>query len=128
MSDTENSTEEKVVKDQRRLLKSSGIVSLMTMVSRVFGLVRDMVIAYFFGAGAGADVFFLAFRIPNLFRRLFAEGAFSQAFVPVLSEYKEKRSREDVKELVDNVSGTLGVNLVLITLVGVVGAEFIISV
>ena len=55
MSDTENSTEEKVVKDQRRLLKSSGIVSLMTMVSRVFGLVRDMVIAYFFGAGAGAD-------------------------------------------------------------------------
>ncbi len=78
MSDTENSTEEKVVKDQRRLLKSSGIVSLMTMVSRVFGLVRDMVIAYFFGAGAGADVFFLAFRIPNLFRRLFAEGAFSR--------------------------------------------------
>ena len=121
-------TEKEVAKDQRRLLKSSGIVSLMTMISRVFGLIRDMVIAYFFGAGAGADVFFLAFRIPNLFRRLFAEGAFSQAFVPVLSEYKEKHSRDEVKQLVDNVSGTLGVNLVLITLVGVVGAELIISV
>ena len=88
----------------------------------------DMVIAYFFGAGAGADVFFLAFRIPNLFRRLFAEGAFSQAFVPVLSEYREKHSVEEVKQLVDKVSGTLGVNLVLITLLGVVGAEVVISI
>ena len=115
-------------KGRRGLLKSSGVVSLMTMVSRVFGLVRDMVIAYFFGAGAGADVFFLAFRIPNLFRRLFAEGAFAQAFVPVLSEYREKHSRQEVKQLIDKVSGTLGVNLVVITLLGVVGAEVVISV
>lgn len=100
----------------------------MTMISRVFGLVRDMVIAYFFGAGAGADVFFLAFRIPNLFRRLFAEGAFSQSFVPVLSEYKEKRSKAETRDLIAKVSGTLGVNLVLITLLGVVGAEVVISV
>jgi putative peptidoglycan lipid II flippase len=118
----------KTAKDKRQLLKSSGVVSLMTMISRVFGLARDMVVAYFFGAGAGADVFFLAFRIPNLFRRLFAEGAFSQAFVPVLSEYREKHSRREVKQLIDKVSGTLGVNLVLITLVGVVGAEVVISI
>ena len=115
-------------KGRSGLLKSSGIVSLMTMISRVFGLVRDMVIAYFFGAGAGADVFFLAFRIPNLFRRLFAEGAFAQAFVPVLSEYREKHSPAEVKQLIDKVSGTLGVNLVVITLLGVVGAEVVISV
>ena len=122
--------ETKITKPEghRGLLKSSGIVSAMTMISRVFGLVRDMVIAYFFGAGAGADVFFLAFRIPNLFRRLFAEGAFSQAFVPVLSEYREKRSTADTRELVDKVSGTLGVSLVLVTLLGVVGAEVVISV
>lgn len=114
--------------DHRGLLKSSSIVSLMTMISRVFGLIRDMVIAFFFGAGAGADVFFLAFRIPNLFRRLFAEGAFAQAFVPVLSEYQQKRSHEEVKDLIEKVSGTLGVNLVLITLLGVVGAEVVISI
>jgi putative peptidoglycan lipid II flippase len=115
-------------KEHRGLLKSSGIVSMMTMISRVFGLVRDMVIAFVFGAGAGADVFFLAFRIPNLFRRLFAEGAFAQAFVPVLSEYRETRTKAEVKDLVGKVSGTLGVNLVLITLLGVIGAEFVISV
>lgn len=110
------------------LLKSSGVVSAMTMLSRIFGLVRDMVIAYYFGATAGADTFFLAFRIPNFFRRLFAEGAFSQSFVPVLSEYRSRRSREEVKGLVDNVAGTLGINLVIITLLGVVGAQVVISV
>jgi putative peptidoglycan lipid II flippase len=68
------------------LLRSSGLISAMTMLSRVLGLIRDMVVANFFGAGAGADVFFLAFKIPNFFRRLFAEGAFAQAFVPVLTE------------------------------------------
>ncbi len=113
---------------QRGLLKSTGLVSMMTMISRVFGLIRDMVIANFFGAGLAADVFFLAFRIPNLFRRLFAEGAFSQAFIPVLAEYKEKRTRAEVKDLVDKVSGTLGLNLVLVTLLGVVGAELVVSV
>lgn len=110
------------------LLKSSIIVSAMTMISRVFGLIRDMVIAYFFGAAAGADAFFLAFRIPNFFRRLFGEGAFSQAFVPVLSEYRSKRSKEDVQDLVDKVSGSLGISLIMLTMVGVLGAELVISV
>ena len=110
-----------------RLLKSSLVVSSMTMISRVFGLARDMVIAYFFGAGTGADAFFLAFRIPNFFRRLFAEGAFSQAFVPVLSGYRKQRDHQEVRALVDKITGSLGVCLVLITIIGVLGAEVIIS-
>ncbi len=109
------------------LLKSSGVVSLMTMLSRVLGLVRDMVIANYFGASVSADAFVLAFRIPNFFRRLFGEGAFSQAFIPVLSEYQAKRSKQDVRDLVSRVSGTLGANLLLLTIVGVAGAPFVIS-
>ena len=73
-----------------KLLKSGLIVSAMTLISRVLGLVRDVVVANFIGAGAAADVFFFANRIPNFLRRLFAEGAFSQAFVPVLAEVKAK--------------------------------------
>lgn len=111
----------------RSLLKSSSVVSSMTMISRIFGLARDMVIAFFFGASAGADVFFLAFRIPNFFRRLFGEGAFSQAFVPVLTEYKANRSKQEVKQLIDSVSGTLGINLIAVTFVGVVAAPLLIS-
>lgn len=112
----------------RGLLRASSIVSVMTMLSRVAGLARDMVIAYFFGASAGADSFFLAFRIPNFFRRLFGEGAFATAFVPVLAEYRAKRTEPEIRELIDKVSGTLGLQLVAITLIGVVGAQFVISV
>ena len=111
-----------------KLLRSGVIVSAMTMISRVLGLVRDMVIAYFFGAAAGADAFFLAFRIPNFFRRLFAEGAFSQAFVPVLSEYRAKRTQAEVKRLVDLTAGSLGLVLLIVTTMGVLGAELVISV
>ena len=100
----------------------------MTLVSRVFGLARDMVIATFFGAGSGADAFFLAFRVPNFFRRLFAEGAFSQAFVPVLSEYREKRSHEQVRDLLDRTAGALGTALLALTVLGVLGAEPLLSV
>lgn len=72
------------------LLKSSSKVGVMTMASRVLGLLRDVVFAHTIGAGGGADVFIVAFKIPNFMRRLFAEGAFAQAFVPVLSEYRQK--------------------------------------
>jgi len=123
-----NEINSKSKKVGRGLLRSSGVVSAMTMVSRVFGLIRDMVIAFYFGAGAQADVFFLAFKIPNFFRRLFAEGAFSQAFVPVLSEYRAQQSPAGVQHLIDRVSGTLGVILVLITALGVLGAAGLISV
>ncbi len=74
-----------------KLLKSTLIISTMTTISRIFGLIRDIVIGANFGPGLGIDVFIVSFRIPNFLRRLFAEGGFSQAFVPVLSEYKEKR-------------------------------------
>ncbi|MDD9892635.1 MAG: murein biosynthesis integral membrane protein MurJ, partial [Gammaproteobacteria bacterium] len=75
----------------KELVRSTSVVSAMTLLSRVMGFVRDMVLAAFFGAGAAMDAFFVAFKIPNFLRRLFAEGAFSQAFVPVLSEYREQR-------------------------------------
>lgn len=104
------------------LLRSSSVVGSMTMLSRVLGLVRDMVIARYFGAGAGADAFFVAFKIPNFLRRLFAEGAFSQAFVPVLSSYREKQDISEVKRLVDAVAGSLGLVLLAVTLVAMLGS------
>jgi len=106
------------------LLRSSGVVSFFTMLSRIMGLIRDVVLARVIGAEAFADVFFVAFKIPNFFRRLFAEGAFAQAFVPVLGEYRERGSRAAVRELVSRVSGTLGFSLLLITLAVVVMAPF----
>ena len=98
------------------------------MLSRIMGLVRDIVIAVFFGSSASADAFFIAFRIPNFLRRLFAEGAFSQAFVPVLSEYKTTRSQQDVKDLIDHAFGTLGMILIMVTLAGILAAPLLIYV
>ncbi|MCL6416193.1 murein biosynthesis integral membrane protein MurJ [Aestuariirhabdus sp. Z084] len=98
----------------------------MTMLSRVLGLVRDVVIANYFGSKAEADAFFVAFKIPNFLRRLFAEGAFAQAFVPVLSEYRSQQGRPQVKELVDAVAGSLGGVLLTITGIGVVAAPLLI--
>ena len=109
------------------LVRSSGIVSFMTLLSRFLGLARDMVIANFFGAGAGADSFFLAFKIPNFFRRLFGEGAFSQSFVPVLSEYRTSKPHGEVRRLVSAISGSLGLTLAGITLLGVVAAPLVVS-
>ena len=76
----------------------------MTLLSRVFGLIRDVTLATVFGVSGGTDAFLVAFKIPNFMRRLFAEGAFSQAFVPVFSEYKEKQSREALRDLVNHVA------------------------
>lgn len=109
-------------KKQGGLLRSTGIVSVFTLLSRVLGLVRDVVVAHYFGAGGGADAFFVAFKIPNFFRRLFAEGAFSQAFVPVLSEYRTKRELLEVRLLVSHTAGSLGGVLMLVTLVCVIFA------
>lgn len=110
------------------LIRSSGVVGIMTMLSRVLGLVRDMVIARYFGAGAGADAFFVAFKIPNFLRRLFAEGAFSQAFVPVLSSYREQQSVDEVRGLVNAVAGSLGLVLLGVTLVAMLGAPLLTAV
>lgn len=110
------------------LLRSTALVGGMTFLSRILGLVRDMVIARAFGAGVGADAFFVAFRIPNFLRRLFAEGAFSQAFVPVLSEYKTRRAHEEVQDLVDHTAGALGGVLFLVTALGVLAAPLLVLV
>lgn len=104
------------------LLRSSLVVASMTMLSRVLGLARDVVIARYFGAGAGADAFFVAFKIPNFLRRLFAEGAFAQAFVPVLSEYKTTHGAAKTKLLVDSVAGVLGFVLAVMTITAILTA------
>lgn len=112
----------------RRLLKSTSVVGGMTLLSRVLGLARDIVFARFFGAGIVMDAFFVAFKIPNIFRRFFAEGAFSQSFVPVFTEYDETRSRAEVQELVDRTAGTLGLILFVFTALGVAASPVLISV
>ncbi len=95
------------------------------MISRVLGLIRDMVFAALFGATAGADAFYVAFKIPNFLRRLFAEGAFSQAFVPVLAEYHTRRDADATRELIAAVSGTLATVLLGITVLAIAGAGVI---
>ncbi len=110
------------------LLKALATVSGMTLLSRVLGYVRDLVIARVFGAGLAADAFFVAFKLPNLLRRLFAEGAFSQAFVPILAEYKNQRGAAETRLLVDHVAGALAAALFIVTLIGVVAAPLIILV
>lgn len=112
----------------KNLLKSTSVVVSMTMISRVFGFVRDVVMAHMFGAAAGFDAFAVAFKIPNFMRRLFAEGSFSQAFVPVLSEYQKKHHHEEVQRFVNAMCGTLGMALLITTVLGVVGAPYIIRV
>ena len=109
-----------------RMLRSVFSTGAGTLVSRVLGLVRDVVIASVFGAGASADTFFVAFRIPNFFRRLFGEGAFSHAFVPVLSEYRVSRSEEEIRDLVGHVAGTLGAVLLAVTVAGVIAAPVLV--
>ncbi|MDA8944004.1 murein biosynthesis integral membrane protein MurJ [Porticoccaceae bacterium] len=115
---------EEIVKQKKDhgLLRSSGVVGFFTMLSRFLGLARDVVFARVIGAEALADVFFVAFKIPNFFRRLFAEGAFAQAFVPILGEYREKGSAAAVRQLVSRVAGNLGLCLILLTLFIVVAS------
>jgi putative peptidoglycan lipid II flippase len=110
------------------LLRALAEVSSMTLISRILGFIRDVVIARLFGAGLATDAFFVAFRIPNLLRRLFAEGAFSQAFVPILAEYKNRRGDADTHLLVDHIAAALGLALFAVTLIGVLVAPLIIYV
>ncbi len=112
----------------RSLLRSLATVSGMTLLSRILGFVRDFVIARSFGAGLMTDAFFVAFRLPNLLRRLFAEGAFSQAFVPMLAEYRSRRGDGETRQLVDRVATLLFVTVALVALLGIVGAPLLIHV
>ena len=110
------------------LIKSTVSVGSMTLLSRILGLTRDIVIARFFSASDAADAFFVAFKIPNFLRRLFAEGAFSLAFVPVLTEYRNNYSAADTRDLINRVTGTLGIILLLLSLVGVAASPLLISI
>jgi putative peptidoglycan lipid II flippase len=110
----------------RQLLKSTAVVGSMTMISRILGFIRDMIFARLFGADASTDAFFVAFKIPNFLRRLFAEGAFSQAFIPVLSDYKEQGGKIALQQFVDRTAGTLAIILMLVTFVGIFAAPVLI--
>ena len=112
----------------QRLFKSSLVFSGMTFVSRVFGYLRDAVVMVVFGATGATDAFLVAFRLPNFLRRLFAEGALTQALVPVLAEFKEKRSAAELKALTDRTAGTLGLVLIGITAAGILLAPVLIKI
>lgn len=108
------------------LLKALATVSSMTLLSRILGFIRDAAIARVFGAGIATDAFFVAFKLPNLLRRIFAEGAFSQAFVPVLAEYRDRRGDEATRDFVDHVASLLALVLLVVTIVGILAAPVIV--
>jgi putative peptidoglycan lipid II flippase len=108
------------------LLKALATISSLTLVSRILAFVRDVLIARIFGAGSATDAFFVAFKLPNLLRRLFAEGAFSQAFVPIFGEYRNRLGQDETRLLVDHVATVLALALFLVTLVGIVAAPILV--
>jgi putative peptidoglycan lipid II flippase len=113
----------------RKFLLNTGYVGVLTFVSRITGLLRDVVYAHMFPIGTGLmDAFLVANQIPNTLRRFFAEGAFSQAFVPVVSEYRAQRTHDEVRELVDSAAGTLATVLIFVTALGVLLAPVLILV
>ncbi|HBD22921.1 MAG TPA: murein biosynthesis integral membrane protein MurJ, partial [Oceanospirillaceae bacterium] len=124
MSDSDTSLTD--TRAPNSFVRSSLVVATMTMLSRVLGLVRDIVIASVFGASNAADAFFVAFKIPNFLRRLFAEGAFNQAFVPVLAEVSAEQDRQALRNMVAKVSGTLLLILSILTIVAVLAAPLLV--
>lgn len=112
----------------KQLIKSTAIVGSMTLFSRILGFVRDMLLARIFGVDASTDAFYIAFKIPNFLRRLFAEGAFAQAFIPVLSDYKQHQSKSALKLLINETGGTLAIYMMLTSILGMLGAPLLISV
>lgn len=120
-------TTKKRISGLQLALKTS-VVSGMTLISRILGLVRDIVFARYFGASLVMDAFLVANRIPNMLRRFFAEGAFSAGFVPVMARYREKHNHEEAREFVDAVAGTFGIILFLVTLAGVIAAPLLVAI
>jgi len=120
------SASETIIAKKQSLLRSTSLVSVMTFLSRLMGFARDMVIAHSFGAQAGIDAFFVAFRIPNFMRRLFAEGAFSQAFVPVLAEYQKTQPQNEVRLFIARIAGHLSSILIVLTILGIIASPLII--
>lgn len=117
-----------VARSSERLLTSTSVVGGLTLLSRVTGLARDMALSHWLGAGPAMDAFTVAFKLPNLLRRFFAEGAFSQAFVPVIAQYRTQRTHAEARELVDRTAGTLALALFAVTAVGVLAAPALILV
>ncbi|MFA7387278.1 MAG: murein biosynthesis integral membrane protein MurJ [Thiohalobacteraceae bacterium] len=112
---------------RRGIIRDTAVVSAMTLLSRILGFARDLILARVFGAGGDMDAFFVAFKIPNFLRRLFAEGAFSLAFVPVIGEYRARRDHADVRELTRRVAGTLAGILLLVSVVGILASPLVVS-
>jgi len=114
--------------ENRQVGRAAGTVGFFTFLSRILGLVRDMVVARYFGSGMAADAFFVAFRIPNLLRRLFAEGSLSIAFIPVFTEYLQQKSRQDALELARVVLTLLSLVLAIVTIAGVLASPWIVRI
>jgi putative peptidoglycan lipid II flippase len=115
------------MKHQEDITRSAGIVGLFTLVSRITGYIRDMVIAYLFGARAETDAYYVAFRIPNLLRRLLAEGSLTVSFIPVFTEYLEKKGKEEAKKVADATFTTLSAALLIISFLGVAFSPLIVK-
>ncbi|MFH1333713.1 MAG: murein biosynthesis integral membrane protein MurJ [Pseudomonadota bacterium] len=112
----------------RDLFRSTTVFSVNTLFSRILGFARDIIFAHFFGAIAGFDAFLVAFKLPNFMRRLFAEGAFSQAFIPVLSQYRETKTHSEVREFISYIFGGLGATLLLLSLIVILAAPLVTTV
>ncbi|MBN2439215.1 MAG: murein biosynthesis integral membrane protein MurJ [Deltaproteobacteria bacterium] len=114
--------------ENSRVVRAAGVVGMATMLSRVFGFLRDMIVAGLFGAGLTTDAFFVAFRIPNLLRRLLAEGSLTVSFVPVFTEYLKNRTREEALELADIAFTALSILLVVVSLAGILFSPLIVTI
>lgn len=114
--------------EKTRITKAAGLIGLATLLSRILGLIRDMVQARYFGAGLAADAFFVAYRIPNMLREMFAEGTMSAAFIPVFTEYLTHRSKKETRRLANAVFTTLGLILLVISMLGIVAAPLIVKI
>ena len=112
----------------QKLIKSTSLVSLFTLFSRIAGFARDVILASVFGATGMFDAFVVAFKLPNFLRRLFGEGAFSQAFVPMLAEYRATKSHEEVQHFVNHVAGALAVVVLLVVLLAEIAAPLLIMI
>ena len=113
--------------ENRKIISSAGLVGSFTILSRIFGLIRDMVIARFFGASMATDAFFVAFRIPNMLRRLFAEGALTVSFIPVLKEAQVKEGHAEAKRISDIVFTFLTIILAFVVIAGILLAPLIVK-
>ena len=113
--------------ENAKVAKAAGIVGISTMASRIFGFIRDMVVAAFFGAGLATDAFFVAFRIPNLLRRLIGEGSLTVSFVPVFTDYLNKKSKDEALELANIAFTLLSIILVVVSLLGVLFSPLIVA-